>query len=219
MKTTRVQKPSSSDRTRVYRVGSGESQRSRSIWRQRKSDRVEKKSSTRTSSTYDNHLVKSVLIESCTCVSVMVARRGSVSATGGSMLNPSVEPSARRESAQFRRDSATGKPQHPATRSIQDRGNGNDAGAGGSDTALSSASDAATSVAAVDARNQRRSIGLKVWLSIRRQFFRTAIPFWRQITGNYYLESNCPQNGTSAVLVKSAPTSHAYVLVHMFVHC
>lgn len=86
------------------------------------------------------------------------------------MLNPSVEPTARRESVQFRLDSENGTPQHPATRSSQDRGNdSSDMGDGGSTTSLPNASDPATSAAAVDARNQRRSIGLKVWLCPHRQ--------------------------------------------------
>ena len=78
------------------------------------------------------------------------------------MLNPSVEPTARRESAQFRRDSGNGMPQHSATRSSHDRSYGGDVEDGGSVASLQNASDATSGVAAVDARIQRRSIGLKV---------------------------------------------------------
>lgn len=93
----------------------------------------------------------------------MVARRMSITATGGPMLNPSVEPLARRESEQFRRGSNNGGPlQHlgASTRASCDRAS--DAGDDRSVAALSQASEAASSLAAMDARNQRRSIGLKV---------------------------------------------------------
>lgn len=79
------------------------------------------------------------------------------------MLNPSVEPLARRESEQFRRGSNNGGPlQHlgASTRASCDRAS--DAGDDRSVAALSQASEAASSLAAMDARNQRRSIGLKV---------------------------------------------------------
>lgn len=85
----------------------------------------------------------------------------------GRMLNPSVEPSARRESAQARRGSAGTEQRIPGRRSA----------GGGTDGIAASARAAAqllteddgrggesrSSAAAEEARNHRRSIGLKVW--------------------------------------------------------
>lgn len=98
------------------------------------------------------------------------------SATGGRMLNPSVEPTARRESAQAKRDSrrnsaerrrsagnspalspaamastAAGRLQGVSSAAALDEGN-------------QSTASSIAAAAAEEARNQRRSIGLKVRL-------------------------------------------------------
>lgn len=76
------------------------------------------------------------------------------------MLNPSVEPAARRDSVRERRDSE-GKARRnsagrPGSRGSTTRSSAG-AGRGGSVVLTES-----TSAAALEARNQRRSIGLKV---------------------------------------------------------
>lgn len=86
------------------------------------------------------------------------------------MLNPSVEPTSRRESAQARRDSKgrarrdsaranpQGNNQLPSAGRREKRGSAGDS----SSVLLAQANDSITSAAALEARNQRRSIGLKV---------------------------------------------------------
>eukprot|EP00903_Cladosiphon_okamuranus_P020676 g18985.t1 len=101
----------------------------------------------------------------------MAARKASASATGGRMLNPSVEPTSRRESAQARRDSEGMARRDSARATSQGNNHLPSASAGGRETrgsALDSSSallargnDSTTIAAALEARNQRRSIGLK----------------------------------------------------------
>lgn len=85
------------------------------------------------------------------------------------MLNPSVEPTSRRESAQARRDSE-GKARRNSARA-NSQGNNQLLSAGGREKRGSAAENSSvslqggesiTSAAALEARNQRRSIGLKV---------------------------------------------------------
>lgn len=85
------------------------------------------------------------------------------------MLNPSVEPTARRESAQARRDSE-GKARRSSARA-NSQGNkqlptagGHKRGSASEDSLvlLAQGADSTSSAAAVEARNQRRSIGIKV---------------------------------------------------------
>lgn len=89
------------------------------------------------------------------------------------MLNPSVEPKARRESAQARRDSegrqrrktagsgrrSSGGDRDDSTRA---KAAANAVGGGGLASTTRSASASSTSVSAQEARDQRRSIGLMV---------------------------------------------------------
>lgn len=80
------------------------------------------------------------------------------------MLNPSVEPTSRRESAQARRDSE-GKARRNSARA-NSQGSSQLPSAGGrergSSVLLAQGGDSTTSAAALEARNQRRSIGIKV---------------------------------------------------------
>lgn len=88
------------------------------------------------------------------------------------MLNPSVEPKARRESAQARRDSEGRQRRDSAgRRSSGGRSSSGDIAAraqaaaralGGAPAAPAGSISAGTSAAAEEARNQRRSKGLKV---------------------------------------------------------
>ncbi|CAM9534676.1 unnamed protein product [Ectocarpus sp. 6 AP-2014] len=96
----------------------------------------------------------------------MAPRKASACATGGRMINPSVEPASRRESAQERRDSE-GRLRRASARASS-RESHKRPSAGGRDSASNSGSlvllqggDSTTSAAALQARNQRRSIGLK----------------------------------------------------------
>ncbi|CAB1104249.1 unnamed protein product [Ectocarpus sp. CCAP 1310/34] len=96
----------------------------------------------------------------------MAPRKASACATGGRMINPSVEPASRRESAQERRDSE-GRARRASARASS-RESHKRPSAGGRDSASKSESlllpqggDSTTSAAALQARNQRRSIGLK----------------------------------------------------------
>ncbi len=77
------------------------------------------------------------------------------------MLNPSVEPAARRDSARQRRDSE-GKARRNSAGRPGSRGNTTRSSAGGAGRSGSVVSTESTSTAALEARNQRRSIGLKV---------------------------------------------------------
>lgn len=89
----------------------------------------------------------------------MSPRKGSVSATGGRMLNPSVEPAARRESAQAQLDTEGKARRDSAARSS---GHVNNPSPSGSSSNLLDGGDSTASAAALEARNQRRTIGLKV---------------------------------------------------------
>ncbi|CAM9641846.1 unnamed protein product [Ectocarpus fasciculatus] len=96
----------------------------------------------------------------------MAPRKASACATGGRMINPSVEPASRRESAQERRDSE-GRARRASARA-NSRESHKRPSAGGRDSTSNSGSlvlpqggDSTTSAAALQARNQRRSIGLK----------------------------------------------------------
>eukprot|EP00752_Nemacystus_decipiens_P005981 g5402.t1 len=99
----------------------------------------------------------------------MAARKASASATGGRMLNPSVEPRSRRESAQARRDSEGKARRNSARANSHDNNQLPSSGerekrasaAGNSSLLLAQGGDSTTSAAAIEARNQRRSIGLK----------------------------------------------------------
>ncbi|CAM9359212.1 unnamed protein product, partial [Ectocarpus sp. 8 AP-2014] len=96
----------------------------------------------------------------------MAPRKASACATGGRMINPSVEPASRRESAQERRDSE-GRARRASARASS-RESHKRPSAGGRESAsksgplvLPQGGDSTTSAAALQARNQRRSIGLK----------------------------------------------------------
>ena len=103
------------------------------------------------------------------------------------MLNPSVEPTSRRESAQARRDSE-GKARRDSARAksqgniqLSSAGGGEKRGsAAGSSVLLAQGGDSTTSAAALEARNQRRSIGLKVCMTGHHNVVRGVVwPFWR----------------------------------------
>lgn len=92
------------------------------------------------------------------------------------MVNPSVEPKARRESEEARRDSKGRQRRDSARRrSSSGKTNGDDVAAhaqtaaralGGTEATPGGSISAASSVAAEEARIQRRSKGLKVRLSV-----------------------------------------------------
>ncbi|CAM9523503.1 unnamed protein product [Pylaiella littoralis] len=96
-------------------------------------------------------------------------RKSSASATGGRMLNPYVEPAARRESAQERRDSEGKERRNPARANSREnkkrlsvgRSGSIDAGISSSVLAGQGAASTTSTAAVLEARNQRRSIGLK----------------------------------------------------------
>lgn len=83
------------------------------------------------------------------------------------MINPSVEPASRRESAQERRDSE-GRARRASARASSRESHkrpsavGRDSASKGGSLVLPQGGDSTTSAAALQARNQRRSIGLKV---------------------------------------------------------
>ena len=79
------------------------------------------------------------------------------------MLNPSVEPASRRESARERRDSE-GKERRNSASRPKSRGSTTRSSVGGGERSGSVvlAGEPTTKAAALEARNQRRSIGLKV---------------------------------------------------------
>ncbi|CAM9731047.1 unnamed protein product [Scytosiphon promiscuus] len=95
----------------------------------------------------------------------MAPRKASASATGGRMLNPSVEPAARRESAQERRASEGKAPRTSLRAPLEESKEvlsvrGDEHSRTGS-ILLAQGTDSTTGSAAMEARKQRRSIGIK----------------------------------------------------------
>lgn len=90
----------------------------------------------------------------------MAARKLSAAATGGRMLNPSVEPTARRESIQAKHDAEGNARRDSTGRASREKG-ARVEGASSADY-VRQGTDPTASITALEARDHRRSIGLKV---------------------------------------------------------